>query len=735
MKRLAFILAVGMIMALPAQAALNDPPEHSLLFNSFSSLRPVDSFAVATTRFGLVVLKFDPQTELYEETGHLLLTTEPFTCKLYDQVAAVRSYADIVYFVDLSGLPDLTLLGETDIGREFYDFALSDQSLYVAFGFDGLWHYEMHDYTDAEFVDSSMIGIHYVQVENCGDTLMALDDYNGIIRYDLTAEGFGDFVDFFYLPLRARSFLLTDSVVVIPIENRRRIYLGQYGPTGPGIADSIQTVGYPLSVITADTFVVALDPLDHIMEVVSRNTFNSLLCLLPDNLPNEIDGDAANIGSLHQLLLPETSGGLARYTLENLWFDPVPEQAFARPGPVVDIVLNKDHLYTGGLQNPLEAWRFETDGTPVIDTTLYAFNNVGALAGHGEKFFVLYPEADLLFGLIFTPDSIQIKAMIPVEGDEVIDIKLHASTPADTLLGLLLLSHSEEAAESRVDLYSVSDNWNVTLTSRANLPGQALDAVFTGDYLLVSTDRQQLYGYRYFDDYSLRPWWTVATPKSLDHLVTTGTRVANGGGTLPNLILGFADFDMYRLDSLEGSLPVVDHLNTLPVPVVNSAQCGNRLYTTGNRGISVLDLGEESPAVLDYGGFAGHIIAADSTRLAVSDGTAIHLYASDSPTLEPIAEIDYSDTDIYALQNYPNPFNPQTNIRYYLPGPAAVEISIINLLGQQVAKLVDESQSTGWHTVDWDGRSDDGRKVASGVYFCRLITPDASTTHKMMLVK
>ena len=86
-------------------------------------------------------------------------------------------------------------------------------------------------------------------------------------------------------------------------------------------------------------------------------------------------------------------------------------------------------------------------------------------------------------------------------------------------------------------------------------------------------------------------------------------------------------------------------------------------------------------------------------------------------------------------QNFPNPFNPETVIRYVLKRTSPVTVSIYNLLGQQIATLVDETQNAGVHNLTWDGRDHDGRPVASGVYFYRLKAGDIAQTKKMILLK
>jgi hypothetical protein len=86
---------------------------------------------------------------------------------------------------------------------------------------------------------------------------------------------------------------------------------------------------------------------------------------------------------------------------------------------------------------------------------------------------------------------------------------------------------------------------------------------------------------------------------------------------------------------------------------------------------------------------------------------------------------------VFALnQNYPNPFNPVTVIAYNLPSATHVTLDIYNVLGQRVVTLVDEQQAAGEHTATWDANP-----FASGVYFYRLHTDEATVTKKMLLLK
>lgn len=99
--------------------------------------------------------------------------------------------------------------------------------------------------------------------------------------------------------------------------------------------------------------------------------------------------------------------------------------------------------------------------------------------------------------------------------------------------------------------------------------------------------------------------------------------------------------------------------------------------------------------------------------------------------------------DRYALrQNYPNPFNPSTTITFSLPVPSRVTLLVYNMLGQEVASLIHNTDHpAGTFDVVWNGADDAGRAVASGLYFYKLHATAAdgekvfTAVRKMLLVK
>ncbi|MFC1619609.1 right-handed parallel beta-helix repeat-containing protein [Candidatus Neomarinimicrobiota bacterium] len=105
----------------------------------------------------------------------------------------------------------------------------------------------------------------------------------------------------------------------------------------------------------------------------------------------------------------------------------------------------------------------------------------------------------------------------------------------------------------------------------------------------------------------------------------------------------------------------------------------------------------------------------------------------------PVSVKDLTDKlfpENYALsQNYPNPFNPVTTIKYTMREAGFVKLTVYNLLGQEVIRLVDGVRRNGPHTVTWNSQDKLGNSVPTGIYFCRMEAGSYTKTMKMLLLK
>ncbi|MCB9249074.1 MAG: T9SS type A sorting domain-containing protein [Ignavibacteriales bacterium] len=94
-------------------------------------------------------------------------------------------------------------------------------------------------------------------------------------------------------------------------------------------------------------------------------------------------------------------------------------------------------------------------------------------------------------------------------------------------------------------------------------------------------------------------------------------------------------------------------------------------------------------------------------------------------------EVNFGAPEDFVLnQNYPNPFNPTTSIQFTIPLDSRVRLSVFNVLGEEVAELVNQNFAAGYHSVDFNGS-----KLNSGIYFYKLEANNFMQIRKMMLVK
>ena len=92
-------------------------------------------------------------------------------------------------------------------------------------------------------------------------------------------------------------------------------------------------------------------------------------------------------------------------------------------------------------------------------------------------------------------------------------------------------------------------------------------------------------------------------------------------------------------------------------------------------------------------------------------------------------------TEFMLAQNYPNPFNPSTTISYTIAQNAHVKLEIVNLVGNTVRTLLNTRVPSGNHSIVWNGSTNDGKMVTSGIYFYKISVGEITESRKMMFLK
>ena len=142
------------------------------------------------------------------------------------------------------------------------------------------------------------------------------------------------------------------------------------------------------------------------------------------------------------------------------------------------------------------------------------------------------------------------------------------------------------------------------------------------------------------------------------------------------------------------------------------------------------------PNNLDYRNFRLRCYVTNQFNYQVLSSELYVVYLSPDPLYKPelenIAAANQESviTETNLFDNYPNPFNPTTTINYQLPENGYVTIKVYDLLGKEMATLVNENKSAGYHRVNFDAS-----KLTSGVYVYTIQAGNYFESKKMLLTK
>jgi hypothetical protein len=133
------------------------------------------------------------------------------------------------------------------------------------------------------------------------------------------------------------------------------------------------------------------------------------------------------------------------------------------------------------------------------------------------------------------------------------------------------------------------------------------------------------------------------------------------------------------------------------------------------------------------------MVGPDSEVISSTGAVALNSY-SETTEFNGSATLDANLPATYSLKEaYPNPFNPTTTIEYNVETAGNVSIIVYDLMGREIKELVNEFKSPlsngGVYSSIWDGTSNSGSSVSSGMYIYRMISNDFSKTHRLTLMK
>jgi PKD repeat protein len=123
-----------------------------------------------------------------------------------------------------------------------------------------------------------------------------------------------------------------------------------------------------------------------------------------------------------------------------------------------------------------------------------------------------------------------------------------------------------------------------------------------------------------------------------------------------------------------------------------------------------------------------------SVRLVVSNGSSADtLIRTDYVSVSPVTSVEDENqlpSEFSLAQNYPNPFNPTTIIKYSIASETVVTLKVYNILGTEIATIVNEKKTPGFYELNFGGE-----KLPSGVYVYRIEAGNFTSSKKMLLIK
>ena len=396
------------------------------------------------------------------------------------------------------------------------------------------------------------------------------------------------------------------------------------------------------------------------------------------------------------------------------------------------ILVWSDRRHTTGPENwHVYAQRFTGDGTALWDSggvlvterhqtplQVVSDHQGGVIIHGGHWFYRLDSQGNAVW------DSLGVRD--PVWSNKII------SGPEASVIGVTgILYNSGDYPDFKYGL----------ITNRLNRSGEWVwpdSGISLTDTLLISDPGGMRYEISVLDTNKMMYAWQARYPDPSFHTNGIWVQVMNTVGdiVLPEGGMQLVDDTTASLEALMASefgsvlcffrKGPENHLFAQRIDNVGQPMWGDSAVLVSTRDQGVLD------AVSD--GKGGAVVATGTNylkQISVNGhlGEVITTTFPESPTAVP--------DKVRLFPAYPNPFNSSTTIRYEVPVPTILRVTIYNLRGQLVTTLIDKKHDTGTYQVRWNGKNAANSPVPSGVYFIRLQSPLSTTipTRKIILIR
>lgn len=212
---------------------------------------------------------------------------------------------------------------------------------------------------------------------------------------------------------------------------------------------------------------------------------------------------------------------------------------------------------------------------------------------------------------------------------------------------------------------------------------------------------------------------------------------------------GLQNFPVLEMGTIEqGLLHVVGTLDSSPstsfsVEFFASPECDDSGFGEGQVFVGAVEVATDAngsadlDVMLDAQVDEGWVLTATATREPIGATSEFSQCIGIETGPAAVTDEQHAAADGLPalLQSHPNPFETVTSIEFVLHREGTVHLAIYDASGRLVRALVDDSEAAGSREVTWDGRSDQGAKVAAGVYFCQLRAAGRTITRQLLLTR
>ena len=215
------------------------------------------------------------------------------------------------------------------------------------------------------------------------------------------------------------------------------------------------------------------------------------------------------------------------------------------------------------------------------------------------------------------------------------------------------------------------------------------------------------------------------TNVAVDQFLTIVERVVPSIAVLPNTL----DFGLVYIGFPVTLAVMIKNTGIAPLQITGISVTG--VGFTANTDTFTVEIG------------ASHLIEVELEATAVQAYTSLLTITSNDPDNPAVTVVLQGQGLIkFALhQNYPNPFNPSApfnptaTIRFDLPEASQASLIVYDVLGREIANLVERDMEPGFHSIIWNAKDKAGRDLPSGLYIARIVTPIYTRSIKMVLLK